>query len=125
MFFAVIRKSRLAGGFLSAAAVFGSYNPAELAAQEPAFTSMELAIWGPPAQAPHQVVQQPQWLSPAQAKKRAIHDKFHPPVATIQAAIIEPGWRQPYAYGFFGPTPQRHPTRHFGYRKNYTQWAWK
>ena len=125
MIFAVIGKSRLAGGFLYAVAVLGSYNPSKLIAEDPAVTPIEMAIWGPPPQTPHRVVRQPQWLSSEQANKRSIHDKFLPPVATIQAAAIEPVWRQPYAYGYFGPQPHRHPTRHFGYRKNYTQWVWK
>jgi hypothetical protein len=97
----------------------------EVVGQEPLAGAAGMAMWPPPAQSPHRVIQQPQWLAPKQAKKRHMHELVHPPVATIQAAVIEPGWRQPYAYGFFGAKPTRHPVRHFGYRQDYTQWTWK
>ena len=32
---------------------------------------------------------------------------------------------QAYAYGYFGATPKRHCSRHFGYYRNYTQWSSK
>lgn len=96
-----------------------------LLAQQPELPVEEVQFWGPPPQPAHRVIEQPQWLSPKQAKRRAVHELVHPPVATIQGAVLEPGWRQPYAYGFFGAKPYRHPVRHFGYRQSYTQWTWK
>jgi hypothetical protein len=32
---------------------------------------------------------------------------------------------QPYAYGWFGATMDRHPRRSFGVRKSYTQWSFE
>jgi hypothetical protein len=103
----------------------------QMLAAEPPVTgypgSAAVAMWSPPAMAdaPHLVIRQPQMLSPAQAKRRAMGEIVHPPVATIQAATITPGWRQPYAYGYFGPKPHRHPQRHYGFNQDYTQWTWK
>jgi hypothetical protein len=28
-----------------------------------------------------------------------------------------------YAYGWFGASPRRHASRHFGYHRTYTQWS--
>lgn len=36
-----------------------------------------------------------------------------------------PQVRSGYAYGWFGVAARRHPERHFGYHRNYTQWSWK
>lgn len=125
---AVLKKSRI-GGLLLISICSLAFDRNAVISQEPNFGPdrgiAEISFWGPPPQAAHRVVKQPQWLSPEQAKKRAIHGLVHPPVATIQGAVLEEGWRQPYAYGFFGAVPHRHPVRHFGVRKNYTQWTWK
>jgi len=32
---------------------------------------------------------------------------------------------QPYAYGWFGATMNRHPKRSFGFHKNHTQWSFE
>lgn len=37
----------------------------------------------------------------------------------------EPQVRAGYAYGWFGAPPRKHPERHFGYHRRYTQWSWK
>lgn len=115
----------LSGVFLVSLIAHIAVDTNHLVGQEPVLASPGLEFWGPPPQPAHRIVKQPQWLSPKQAKVRAAHELVHPPVATIQGAVLEQGWRQPYAYGFFGAVPHSHPVRHFGYRKNYTQWTWK
>jgi len=46
----------------------------------------------------------------------------HAKTATIPGATKAPVWKQPYAYGYFGATHQRHAYRSFGHQKNYTEW---
>ncbi|MFG0287453.1 MAG: hypothetical protein ACF8CQ_04725 [Rhodopirellula sp. JB044] len=45
------------------------------------------------------------------------------PRQTIPGATVEPGWKTPYSYGYFGSEGKRHWTRQHGYRDRYLQWT--
>lgn len=48
-----------------------------------------------------------------------------PEPATVPGAIVEPVWRTPYSYGYFGAARHRHWQRHFGLKQSFTQWTLK
>lgn len=48
-----------------------------------------------------------------------------PAPPTIPGAVVEPVWRSPYSYGYFGAGRHRHWQRHYGARQSYTQWTLK
>ena len=45
--------------------------------------------------------------------------------ATIAGAREREVWKQPYSYGYFGSSHQRHWTKHHGYRDRYTEWRYR
>lgn len=45
---------------------------------------------------------------------------YHPP---IPGATVEPRWKTPYSYGYFGAEGKRQWTRQHGYRDRYLQWS--
>jgi hypothetical protein len=53
------------------------------------------------------------------------HAFYHGDPKTIDAALTQPVWRQPYSYGYFGAKGSAHWQRHFGYHRAYTQWTLK
>lgn len=74
--------------------------------------------------APHRILQSP---APAQSTSvlqahSTTHRPSHP---TIPAAVVEPRWKTPYAYGYFGAQPKKHWTRSTGYRDIYKRWTYR
>jgi hypothetical protein len=57
------------------------------------------------------------------------HTGKHLPYSTTlqpsEKPIYESRPTTPYAYGWFGPRPSPHWSRHFGYQQRYTQWSLK
>lgn len=45
------------------------------------------------------------------------------PQPTIPGATVQPSWKTPYSYGYFGSSGKRHWTRQYGYRDRYRQWT--
>jgi hypothetical protein len=54
---------------------------------------------------------------------RRLHEHKQPPLAKIPDATVEPQWKVPYAYGYFGASGTRHWTKSSGYRDTYKRWT--
>jgi hypothetical protein len=54
---------------------------------------------------------------------RHLHEHKQPPLAKIPDATVEPQWKAPYAYGYFGASGARHWTKSYGYRDTYKRWT--
>ncbi len=81
--------------------------------------------------------QQSQLHSGLQAKTQAMHERHrqtHPDHSSIRRRIQPepptiPGgrqretWKQPYSYGYFGASGERHWSMQHGYRDRFTQWS--
>lgn len=83
------------------------------------------SLWGPAPQVPHLIVRSPQLQMQSHSDQRQndpLHDHAR---ATVSGAVVQPVWRQPYAYGYFGARPNGHWRRHYGYHSAYTQWTLK
>ncbi|MCG8648192.1 MAG: hypothetical protein MI861_00075 [Pirellulales bacterium] len=89
-----------------------------------------LPIQGSPA---HQILRSPVKKPSFSLGYRAHHAQTHPPLssyhrraspspAKIPRAHARETWKRPYSYGYFGASPSRQWTLHYGYRDRYTQW---
>ncbi len=54
---------------------------------------------------------------------RHLHEHKQPAQATIPEATVEPRWKAPYAYGYFGASGTRGWTKSYGYRETYKRWT--
>ncbi len=99
--------------------------PSDVRAEDPKQPLYGIGLWALPPQTPHRVIRSPQLLTPDQQRSKDDRGLYHGHPATIDAALVEPVWKQPYAYGYFGATPTGHWQRHFGYHRAYTQWTLK
>lgn len=83
------------------------------------------AMWSIPPQVPHLIIRGPQLQRQTETAGRTsdpLHDHGR---LTVDGAVVDPVWKQPYAYGYFGALPYRHWKRHYGYHGSYTQWSFK
>lgn len=67
----------------------------------------------------------------AEHVKHAVRDKLPaqqhrmPAAPPITAAPQLMGWKQPYAYGYFGAKHNRQRSVHHGHQRSYTQWTFR
>ncbi len=54
---------------------------------------------------------------------RRLHEHKQPPQAKIPQATVEPQWKAPYAYGYFGASGTKHWIKSSGYRDTYKRWT--
>ena len=54
---------------------------------------------------------------------RRLHEHKQPSQARIPQATVEPQWKTPYAYGYFGASGTKHWIRSSGYRDTYKRWT--
>ena len=53
----------------------------------------------------------------------SIHRRIQPEPPTIPGGREQEAWKQPYSYGYFGASGERHWSMQHGYRDRYTQWT--
>ncbi|WP_145347834.1 hypothetical protein [Rosistilla ulvae] len=97
----------------STAGVVAAQSPFDRQGSEYSIDPAGLGIWNA-SPTPHLVIRSPQ-------KSSGLHAKS----ATIPQAVAVPVWKQPYAYGYFGAEPRRHPYRSFGHQQAFTEWRWR
>lgn len=78
----------------------------------------------PMYQPPHLIVRSPQLHRQQQTVERQ-HYPLQTSSAATPGAVVQPVWRQPYAYGYFGAQSNRLWNRHYGYQSAFTQWTFK
>lgn len=54
---------------------------------------------------------------------RRLHEHKQPSQAKIPQAAVEPQWKAPYAYGYFGASGTKHWIKSSGYRDTYKRWT--
>ncbi len=54
---------------------------------------------------------------------RHLHERRQPTPAIIPSATIEPRWKAPYAYGYFGASGTKSWTKSYGYRDTHKRWT--
>lgn len=54
---------------------------------------------------------------------RRLHEHKQPAQAKIPQATVEPQWKTPYAYGYFGASGTKHWIKSSGYRDTYKRWT--
>lgn len=76
-------------------------------------------------QVPHLVIRGPQQRRPSDSVERQGVSLRSYHEGTIDGAVVQPTWRQPYAYGYLGAQKNGHLRRHSGFRGGFAQWTWK
>ena len=62
---------------------------------------------------------------PVMSAVRSMHHRVVPGHPSLPGAGVDPVWKTPYSYGYFGAKSRRHWSVHHGYRDRSTQWRYE